>query len=154
MWKKSIIVLLLGGTLAACNNGTDDETPMNDNEQGASDFVTPYDNDNGIDGVNHDYNGSDRGLYMNEDNANVDTPTSNKDSNGNNGATSNGGNNMNGAGGNHGQSGNNSTNDKNSSDWQNSAMDPRDRAADRVFEDGENIVDDVLDGRDFDDNNR
>lgn len=140
------MVILLSGTLAACNNDTNDETPMNDNEQGASDFVTPYDNDNGTDGINNDYNGSDRGLYMNDDNANVDTPTSNKDANGNNGATSNGGNNMNGAGGNHGESGNNTINDNNgTTNQQGNVMDPIDDAADRIVDDGRDIVDDVRD---------
>ena len=149
-WKWGLAVVLLSGALAACNNDDDnnDETPMED--QGASDMVTPYD-DNGIDGINNDYNGSE-GLYMNGDNANVDTPTSNKDYNGNNGATSNGGDNMNGAGGNHGESGNNTTNsnggpgagtrgnDRNVLDEAGSDVNG---AADRVVDDGKDLVDDA-----------
>ncbi|WP_431029091.1 hypothetical protein [Lysinibacillus sp. LZ02] len=110
MRKGSLIAaaLLASTTLAACNTNKD-ETPMTDNEK-ASDIVTPYDNNNGtIDGVNNSTNGSDRGLYMNGDNANVESPTSNKD---NRGSDFNGGNNMDGAGGNNGMSGNNSTNNR------------------------------------------
>lgn len=154
-WKFGLTVVLMTGVLAACNNdNNDDETPMED--QGASDLVTPHD-DNGIDGINNDYNGSE-GLYMNGDNANVDTPTSNKDYNGNNGATSNGGNNMNGAGGNNGEEGNNGTNrnggpdagirgNDNNNNNNNNVLDDAandvEGAADRIVDDGKDMVDDV-----------
>ena len=68
MWKKGLMVILLTGTLAACNDSANQETPMQDNEQGTNDSVTPNGNNNGM---NNDNNGSNR---MNEDNANVDTP--------------------------------------------------------------------------------
>ena len=147
-WKLGVAAVLLSGALAGCNNGTNDNAnrDVNNrntrvNEQGVSDYGTPY-HDNGI---NDNYNGAE-GRYMNGNNGNVDT--------GNNGATTNGGNNMNGAGGNHGEPGNNNTNrnggagagthngDHNVLD--NAATDVE-RAADRIVDDGRDIVDDTVD---------
>lgn len=101
--KKWIAIALLSMPLAACNTNDKDDL-----DEEAADLITPYDNDNGeIEGVNDGTNGSDRGLFMNGDEANVESPTSNKDT----GSTSNGGNDMNGAGGTNGESGNNAINE-------------------------------------------
>ena len=84
MWKKGLMVLLLSGTLAACNNNANDETPMNDNEPGVNDSVVPNDNNNG---TNQD------GMVNDENDGNTNTPNTNDETN------------MNGAGGNNATTG-------------------------------------------------
>lgn len=102
--KKWIALALLSLSLAACTAKNDEAVDRVEDD--AADLITPYDNDNNngnIKGVNDGTNGSDRGLYMNGDNANVESPTTNKDNSGDF--------KMDGAGGTNGEPGNNVINE-------------------------------------------